>query len=266
MFAIDVTTPGKLDVVDVLDPTLGPYEARIRTELAALCNLTDRKVIEDHFPGVGDYPLLLGHETVGLVDEVGEKVRNFKAGDRVVGALVLNTPSPASSSGWGGFCEWTIAGDHRAMVEDGVADPENNWNDVYEIMTVVPPDIPVEAAVMLCTWREVLGSMADFGLVPGTDPADFWLRAGRFELRQICPAPGLRPNYGRGPQPAQARAGPGDGRRPGGRAGRHRSRDRPDLGRQVRHDHRRRRQRTDNAGGAPAHQKKRLGLHLRHSR
>jgi threonine dehydrogenase-like Zn-dependent dehydrogenase len=169
MFAIAVTTPGQLDVVEVPNPIPGPYEARIRTELAALCNLTDRKVIEGHFPGVEDYPLLLGHETVGLVEEVGDKVRNFKVGDRVVGALVLNTTSPNFASGWGGFAEYTIAGDHWAMVEDGVADPDHNWYDVYEIMTVVPPDIPVEAAVMLCTWREVLGSMTDFGLEPDTD-------------------------------------------------------------------------------------------------
>jgi threonine dehydrogenase-like Zn-dependent dehydrogenase len=126
-------------------------------------------VIEGHFPGVEDYPLLLGHETVGIVDAVGEKVRNFKVGDRVVGALVLNIPSPDFSSGWGGFAEWTIAGDHQAMVEDGVASAEHGWYDVYEIMTVVPPDIPVEAAVLLCTWREVLGSIDDFGLKPDTD-------------------------------------------------------------------------------------------------
>ncbi len=36
MFAIAVTTPGKLDVVEVSKPTPGLYEARIRTKLAAL--------------------------------------------------------------------------------------------------------------------------------------------------------------------------------------------------------------------------------------
>lgn len=167
MFAVAVTQPNQLKIVEVPEPTPGPYEARIRTEVACLCNMTDRKLIEGHFPGVEKYPLLLGHETVGIVDAVGAKVRNFKVGDRVVGGLLLNTTDPAYASGWGGFSQYTLAGDHQAMVEDGVATPENGWFEVYEIMRVVPGEIPVEDAVMLCTWREVYGAFDDFNLKPG---------------------------------------------------------------------------------------------------
>lgn len=35
-------------------------EARVRTEVACLCNATDRKLVEGHFPGIEKYPLLLG--------------------------------------------------------------------------------------------------------------------------------------------------------------------------------------------------------------
>ncbi len=167
MFAIAVTEPNKLKVVEVPKPTPGPYEARIKTEIAALCNMTDRKLIEGHFPGVETYPLLLGHETVGIVDAVGDKVRNFKVGDRVIGGLLLKTTDPAYGSGWGGFSEYTIAGDHQAMVDDGIATPEQGWAEVYEIMRSVTQDIPVEDAVLLCTWREVYGAFGDFNLKPG---------------------------------------------------------------------------------------------------
>ena len=169
MFAIAVMESGKLQMVDVPDPVPGPYEARIRTEVACLCNATDRKLIEGHFPGVDTYPLLLGHETAGIVDAIGEKVRNFKGGDRAVGALLLNTTDPAYASGWGGFSQYILAGDHLAMVEDGVATADQGWAEVYEIMRVVPQSIPVEAAVMLCTWREVYGAFSDFNLQPGDD-------------------------------------------------------------------------------------------------
>src|SRR5690349_4978059 len=90
MFAVAVTEPNNLQIVEVPEPTPGPYQARIKTEVACLCNMTDRKLIEGHFPGVEQYPLLLGHETVGIVDAVGRKVRNFKVGDRVVGGLLLD--------------------------------------------------------------------------------------------------------------------------------------------------------------------------------
>lgn len=167
MFAVAVTQPGHIEMVQVPQPTPGPYQARIRTEVACLCNMTDRKLVEGHFPGVDHYPLLLGHETVGIVDAVGEKVRSFKVGDRVVGGLLLQTTDPAYGSGWGGFCEYTLAGDHATMLADGAATPENSWFEVCEIMRVVPPTLAVEDAVMLCTWREVYGAFGDFNLKAG---------------------------------------------------------------------------------------------------
>lgn len=169
MFAVAVTEPGKVEIVEVPEPTPGPYEALIKTEIAALCNSTDRKLIEAHFPGVDRYPLLLGHETVGIVVAVGEKVRNFHVGDRVVGGLLLNSTDPHYASGWGGFSEYTLAGDHLAMVEDGVARPEYGWVEVHEIMRSVPRTISLEDAVLLCTWREVYGAFDDFSLRPGDD-------------------------------------------------------------------------------------------------
>ncbi len=169
MLAVAVTEPGQLQVVNVPEPTPGPYEARIKTEVACLCNATDRKLIEHHFPGVETYPLLLGHETVGVVDAVGDRVRTFKVGDRVVGGLLLKTTDPNYASGWGGFSEYILAGDHDAMLADGVAKPEHGWVEVYEIMRPVTKAIPVEDAVMLCTWREVYGAFEDFNLQAGDD-------------------------------------------------------------------------------------------------
>jgi threonine dehydrogenase-like Zn-dependent dehydrogenase len=167
MFAVAVIQPGRIEIVQVLRPAPGPYQARVRTEVACLCNMTDRKLVEGHFPGVDHYPLLLGHETVGIVDAVGDKVRSFKVGDRVVGGLLLHPTDPAYGSGWGGFSEYTLAGDHAAMLADGVATADNGWFEVYEIMRVVPPGLSVEDAVMLCTWREVYAAFGDFNLKSG---------------------------------------------------------------------------------------------------
>ncbi len=169
MRAVAVTKPGQIQIVDVPQPSPRPYEVRIKTEAACLCNATDRKLIEGHFPGVESYPLLLGHETVGVVDAVGENVRSFKIGDRVIGGLLLRTTDPGYASGWGGFSEYVIAGDHQAMVKDGVARPECGWYEVYEIMTVVPHSLALRDAVMLCTWREVLAAFGDFRLQAADD-------------------------------------------------------------------------------------------------
>ena len=82
-----MSKPGTVEAVEV--PAPGPYQATVRTELNCLCNSTDTKLIEGHFPGIENYPLLLAHETVGVVESVGAQVRSFKPGDRVVGGLLL---------------------------------------------------------------------------------------------------------------------------------------------------------------------------------
>jgi threonine dehydrogenase-like Zn-dependent dehydrogenase len=169
MRAVAVIEPGKVEIVDLPEPQPGPYQVKVRTEVACLCNATDGKLVAGQFPGVNDYPLVLGHESAGIVEQVGEKVRNFQVGDRAIGGLLFDFGDPKYASGWGGFCEYTLANDHDAMVEDGVADEEHGWFEVYEIQRPVPADISVEDAVLLCTWREVYGGFGDFHLQAGDD-------------------------------------------------------------------------------------------------
>lgn len=169
MRAVAVLEPGKVAVVDVPAPEPGPYQALVRTEVAFLCNATDGKLVSGHFPGVDNYPLMLGHEGAGIIESVGGKVRSFLVGDRAIGGLVFEFADPKYGSGWGGFCEYTLINDHDAMVADGVADEEHGWFECYEIQRTVAPDISVEAAGLLCTWREVYGGFGDFNLQAGDD-------------------------------------------------------------------------------------------------
>ncbi len=167
MRAVAVVKPGEVRVVEVGVPDPGPYQALVRTDVAVVCNATDGKLVQGHFPGVERYPLLLGHEGTGIVREVGSKVRSFTPGDRVIGGLVLDVPGGAYGSGWGGFCEYTLVNDHDAMVADGVADAAHGWVECHEIQRRVDPDIPAVEAALLCTWREVQGGLGDFRLEPG---------------------------------------------------------------------------------------------------
>lgn len=167
MKAVAVLEPGKVELVELKLPTPGPYQALVKTEVAALCNATDSKLISGHFPGVQTFPMVLGHEDAGIVQEVGHKVRHFKPGDRAIGGLVFNFAEVGFHSGWGGFCEYTLVNDHDAMVADKVADAEHGWFECYEIQRKVEADIPPEEAVILCMWREVYGGFGDFNLKAG---------------------------------------------------------------------------------------------------
>jgi threonine dehydrogenase-like Zn-dependent dehydrogenase len=173
MRAVAVAKPGEVRIVELPKPEPGPYQALVRTEAASLCNATDGKLVAGHFPGVDRYPLVLGHESAGIVEAVGAQVRNFETGQRAIGGLVFDFGEAGYSSGWGGFCEYTLANDHDAMVADGVADAAHGWAEVYEIQRGVAPDIPLEAAVLLCTWREVYGGFGDFHLEAGNSVVIF---------------------------------------------------------------------------------------------
>lgn len=59
-----------------------PTDAIVRITASAICG-TDLHFIRGTFPGVKK-GRILGHEAVGVVEEVGKSVRNFRKGDRVV--------------------------------------------------------------------------------------------------------------------------------------------------------------------------------------
>jgi threonine dehydrogenase-like Zn-dependent dehydrogenase len=73
---------GEVKVIDVPKPSIkGPDEALLKVTLGAICG-SDLHAYHGRIPmSVGE---LLGHEFVGVVEEVGSAVRRFKPGDRVV--------------------------------------------------------------------------------------------------------------------------------------------------------------------------------------
>jgi len=166
MRAVVVVEPGRVELIDLPKPQPGPYQALVRTDVAAICNATDGKLVAGHFPGVDRYPLALGHESTGIVEAVGENVRTFRIGQRVIGGLLFDFAHPNLASGWGGFCEYTLVNDHDAMLADGRADAQHGWLECYEIQRAVDDDLTPPEAVLLCTWREVLGAFGDFHLQP----------------------------------------------------------------------------------------------------
>ncbi len=166
MKSVAVIEPGKLELVDIPRPEIGPYDVLVKSELSFICNATDRKIVEGHFPGISpsDYPVLLGHETAGIVHAVGDKVRNFETGRRAIGGLLLDSPDPGYTSGWGGNSEYVIIPDYWALREGSPPAERAEINEVFKIMKQVDADIPLEAAGMLCTWREVFAAFSDFKL------------------------------------------------------------------------------------------------------
>ncbi|MGR3780506.1 MAG: alcohol dehydrogenase catalytic domain-containing protein, partial [Albimonas sp.] len=74
---------GDIRVEDVPDPKIeAPTDAIVRLTSSAICG-TDLHFVRGTMPGMKE-GLILGHEGVGVVEEVGPMVRNVEVGDRVV--------------------------------------------------------------------------------------------------------------------------------------------------------------------------------------
>jgi len=79
---------GKIKLENVPDPQLQkPNDAIVRLTSSAICG-TDLHMIRGTMGGM-KAGTILGHEGVGIVEEVGSAVRNFKSGDHVVIASTI---------------------------------------------------------------------------------------------------------------------------------------------------------------------------------
>lgn len=74
---------GDIRLEDVPEPRIQhPTDAIVRLTTTAICG-TDLHMVRGTMPGMKD-GTVLGHEGVGVVEEVGDDVRNLRPGDRVV--------------------------------------------------------------------------------------------------------------------------------------------------------------------------------------
>lgn len=81
MKAAVLKAPYSISVEDVEKPETGPQEALVKVRATGICG-TDVEMYSGRYKV--KLPLIMGHESVGEVAEVGSSVRTLKVGDRVV--------------------------------------------------------------------------------------------------------------------------------------------------------------------------------------
>jgi len=98
----EVNVPMEVEEVDISKP--GPREVLVRTAAAGVCH-SDLHFFNGTYPGAT--PMVLGHESAGVVEAVGSDVHYVKPGDHVITCLSV----------FCGHCEYCLSG-HMSLCQE----------------------------------------------------------------------------------------------------------------------------------------------------
>ena len=157
MQALIVPQKGHLELTDIPSPQPGPYQALVKIECCGICGSTDWKIVNGHMTWAGPFPLVLGHESVGRVVDVGNRVRTFKVGDRVTRAVYPPDRTAGMNSAMGGFSAFGIVTDAKAMAADG--DPSLLTDYTAQRQNVVPAGLGAADAALAISLSETASAL-----------------------------------------------------------------------------------------------------------
>lgn len=128
-------------------PVLGDNDIRVRVSHCGVC-FTDIQAIDD-FYGITAFPFVPGHEIVGYVEAIGDRVTELKEGDRV-------------GVGWQGRscgqCEWCALGEEhlcRDIADAGTWERHGGFGETVTVDAAFAYPLPTAlrselAAVLMC--------------------------------------------------------------------------------------------------------------------
>src|SRR6476659_333948 len=163
MRATTIHAPGDIRLSDVPDPTIeAPTDAVVRVVAGCICG-------SDLWPYRGANPITagstIGHEAVGVVEEIGADVRRIKKGDFVVIPFVhCDNPCPHCLAGMTSVCDhpgWTESG-QAELVRVNQADGSLVKTDGMPDDAMLPSLLTL-ADVMATGWHAAVSSRVQPG-------------------------------------------------------------------------------------------------------
>ena len=145
-------------------PELGPNDALIKPTKGLVCT-SDVHTVKG---AIGEREnLTLGHEAVGIVEEIGKEVELFEPGERVaVGAITPDWGSDASQRGHSSQSNAALGGWKFANVKDGVFADYFHVNEADANMAHIPDGVKDEEAVYICDMMSTGFGGAEIANIP----------------------------------------------------------------------------------------------------
>ena len=139
---------GEIGWIEKDVPECGARDAIISPIAVAPCTSDVHTVWEG---ALGErHNLILGHEAVGIIDEVGDDVKDFKPGDKVIVPAI--TPDWGSNAAQRGFPTQSggpLGGWKFSNTKDGVFSEFFHVNEADNNLAILPKKMPLESAIML---------------------------------------------------------------------------------------------------------------------
>lgn len=164
MRAVQVSKPkGPFEIVEREIPSPGPGEVRIKVQACGICH-SDMMVKDGLFPGI-QFPRVPGHEVAGVIDAVGEGVKDWSVGQKV-------------GVGWyGGHCTECVAcrrGDFILCAKGKIAgiSYDGGYAEYMiapkQALALIPDELSaVEAAPLLCAGITTFNALRNSVAKPG---------------------------------------------------------------------------------------------------
>jgi len=164
MKAAQIPKPGAdFEIVEREIPNPGAREVRIKVQACGVCH-SDVFTKEGVWPGI-EYPRVPGHEVVGIIDELGAGVSEWKKGQRI-------------GVGWHGGHDGTCLACRRGDFRNcrNLKIPGISYDGGYEQYMVAPVEAlttmpeglsDAEAAPLLCAGITTFNALRHSGAMPG---------------------------------------------------------------------------------------------------
>ncbi len=155
--------------VDRREP--GPKDVRIEILFCGVCH-SDLHFARNEW-GFSQYPLVPGHEIVGVVESVGSEVTRYKVGDRVgVGCMVNSCRTCAScQDGEEQYCEGGSVFTYNGTDRDGTTTYGGYSTHIVtdeDFVLRIPENLPLDAsAPLLCAGITTYSPLHHFGVRAG---------------------------------------------------------------------------------------------------
>lgn len=159
MKAVQVVKPGELKLISVENPVINEHNnVLVRMKAAGICG-SDMGIYHGT-NAAATYPRIIGHEMVGVVEDVGDNVRYLKPGDRVIVDQVVNCGQCyACRKGRGNVCgNLKVRGVHTdGGYEEYIAVPEHDCYLLPDTLSDVEAVMiePTTIAIQSCSRAEL---------------------------------------------------------------------------------------------------------------